>query len=171
MERRRGCASRCAAASMVDSGRVAPVISTHFEAATCCTAAVHAAALRKAAAASDGSQLRKRGRKAAGASTHRPLRSMSRRASDVRVMRPPQRRRRRRRELKSPFFFTELRFLTELQTGNRPEPCPTVKFDSLICCNQCITVVHQMWACSGLIPATLEDEGWLCPVCQISSDS
>ena len=111
---------------MVNSGRVAPISSTHLEAATCCTAAVHAAALRKAAAASDGSQLRKRGRKAAGASTHRPLRSMSRRASDVRVMRPPQRRRRRRRELKSPFFFTELRFLTELQTGNRPELCPTV---------------------------------------------
>ena len=30
-------------------------------------------------------------------------------------------------ELKSPFFFTELRFLTELQTGNRPELCPTVR--------------------------------------------
>ena len=102
MERRRGCASRCAAASMVDSGRVAPVISTHFEAATCCTAAVHAAALRKAAAASNGSQLRKRGRKAAGASTHRPLRSMSRCVSDAPLMRPPLSQQRRRHGQRRP---------------------------------------------------------------------
>ena len=126
LERRRGCASRCAAASTVNSGRVAPVIITHFEAATCCTAAVYAAALRKAAAASDDSQLRKRGRKAAGASIHRPLRSMSRCVSDAPFINSPHRQRRRDRELKSPFFFTELRVLTELQTGNRPEPCPTV---------------------------------------------
>ena len=102
LERRRGCASRCAAASMVDSARVAPVISTHFDAATCSTAAVHAAALRKAAAASDGSQLRKRGRKAAGASTHRPWRSMSRCVSNAPLMRPPLSQRRRRHGQRRP---------------------------------------------------------------------
>ena len=102
MERRRGCASRCAAASMVDSGRVAPISSTHLEAATCCTAAVHAAALRKAAAGSDGSQLRKRGRKAAGASTHRPLRSMSRCVSNAPLMWPPLSQQRRRHGQRRP---------------------------------------------------------------------
>ena len=37
--------------------------------------------------------------------------------------------------------------------------------DNLICCNTCVTVVHQSFSCSGMDPQRLEEEGWICAEC------
>ena len=37
--------------------------------------------------------------------------------------------------------------------------------DSLICCNECLTVIHQSFVCSYMDPQRLEDEGWTCAEC------
>ena len=102
MERGRGCAFRCAAASGVNPSRFTRANCTHLRAATSCTAAAHAAALREDAPVSDGSQLLQRARKVAGATTHRPFWSMSRRVSDAPHMRPPLSQQRRRHGQRRP---------------------------------------------------------------------
>ena len=40
--------------------------------------------------------------------------------------------------------------------------------DSLICCNDCITAVHQSWVCSRMTPDALMDDGWRCCECHMS---
>ena len=102
MERGRGCAFRCAAASTVNPSRFPRANCTHLRAATSCTAAAHAAALREDAPVSDSSQLLLRTRKVAGATTHRPFWSMSRRVSDAPHMRPPLSQQRRRHGQRRP---------------------------------------------------------------------
>jgi len=43
--------------------------------------------------------------------------------------------------------------------------CDGPFMDSLICCNGCVTVVHQSFVCSRMDPERLEDEGWVCAEC------
>jgi hypothetical protein len=37
--------------------------------------------------------------------------------------------------------------------------------DNLICCNDCLNVVHQRYECSGVDETSLEDRGWQCSAC------
>jgi hypothetical protein len=36
---------------------------------------------------------------------------------------------------------------------------------ALICCRTCMTASHQSFACSGVEPLQLQDDGWQCSAC------
>ena len=50
------------------------------------------------------------------------------------------------------------------------EWCDDGSTTALVCCNECITVVHQTFSCSGRDPHRMEQDGWQCPACWAVGD-
>ena len=50
------------------------------------------------------------------------------------------------------------------------EWCDDGSTTALVCCNECITVVHQTFSCSGRDPYSMEQDGWQCPACWAVGD-